>query len=105
MNNRKTPSTPSVISEAFTSSINGSWMTTFVTNPNNWEDLPASYHNGAGGISFADGHAEMHKWIDITTKAPVQYLPPTPLPNGVAWPAPGSRDSAWMIEHARAQIR
>jgi len=25
-------------------------------------DMPASYHNGAGGLSFADGHAEIHKW-------------------------------------------
>jgi prepilin-type processing-associated H-X9-DG protein len=25
-------------------------------------DLPASYHNSAGGLSFADGHAEIRKW-------------------------------------------
>jgi prepilin-type processing-associated H-X9-DG protein len=25
-------------------------------------DVPASYHNKAGGISFADGHTEMHRW-------------------------------------------
>ncbi len=29
-----------------------------------WVDCPASYHNGAGGLSFADGHAEIHKWHD-----------------------------------------
>lgn len=28
-----------------------------------WIDLPANYHNGAAGFSFADGHAELHKWI------------------------------------------
>jgi prepilin-type N-terminal cleavage/methylation domain-containing protein/prepilin-type processing-associated H-X9-DG protein len=27
-----------------------------------WGDLPASYHNGAAGFAFADGHAEIHKW-------------------------------------------
>jgi prepilin-type processing-associated H-X9-DG protein len=27
-----------------------------------WRDLPASYHNGAGSFSFADGHSEIHKW-------------------------------------------
>jgi prepilin-type N-terminal cleavage/methylation domain-containing protein/prepilin-type processing-associated H-X9-DG protein len=26
-------------------------------------DTPATYHNGACGFSFADGHAEIHKWI------------------------------------------
>ena len=31
-----------------------------------WHDCPASYHNGAGGISFADGHAQIHKWSDYT---------------------------------------
>jgi len=25
-------------------------------------DTPATYHNGACGVSFADGHAEVHKW-------------------------------------------
>ena len=25
-------------------------------------DWPAAYHGGSGGISFADGHAEVHKW-------------------------------------------
>jgi prepilin-type N-terminal cleavage/methylation domain-containing protein len=29
-----------------------------------WEDVPASYHLNCGGISFADGHAETHKWTD-----------------------------------------
>lgn len=25
-------------------------------------DYPANFHNGAAGFSFADGHAEIHKW-------------------------------------------
>ena len=29
-----------------------------------WTDIPATYHNGAGGISFADGHAQIRKWSD-----------------------------------------
>ncbi len=36
-------------------------------------DFPASYHNGAGGISFADGHSEIRKWVDVRTRAPVHY--------------------------------
>ena len=30
-------------------------------------DYPASYHNGAAGLSFADGHAEIKKWVDPRT--------------------------------------
>lgn len=30
--------------------------------PTNIPDAPATYHNGAAGFSFADGHSEVHKW-------------------------------------------
>jgi prepilin-type N-terminal cleavage/methylation domain-containing protein len=30
-----------------------------------WVDWPAVYHNSAGGLSFADGHSEIHKWKGI----------------------------------------
>jgi len=32
--------------------------------PTTWVDIPAAYHNSAGGLSFADGHAEIKKWKD-----------------------------------------
>ena len=35
-------------------------------------DIPASYHNGAGGLAFADGHAEIKKWLDPRTKPAVK---------------------------------
>lgn len=28
-------------------------------------DIPAAYHNGAGGFAMADGHSEIHKWVGI----------------------------------------
>ncbi len=34
----------------------------FNPRANSWVDQPASYHNGAAGISFADGHSETHRW-------------------------------------------
>lgn len=36
-------------------------------------DFPASYHNGAAGLSFADGHSEIHQWKGSKIKAPVRY--------------------------------
>lgn len=36
-------------------------------------DFPASYHNGAAGMAFADGHSEIHKWLGTKIKAPVKY--------------------------------
>lgn len=34
-------------------------------------DFPASYHNGACGLSFADGHSEIHKWRGSRIRPPV----------------------------------
>ena len=33
-------------------------------------NLPANYHNGAGGLFFADGHSEIRKWRDPRTTPP-----------------------------------
>jgi len=33
------------------------------TTDTRWVDVPAKYHNNACGFSFADGHAEIHKWL------------------------------------------
>jgi len=50
----------------------------FLNNANlasfsSWGDLPASFHNGACGFSFADGHSEIHKWRSRVTILPVRY--------------------------------
>ena len=29
-----------------------------------WNDAPGSYHNGGCGFAFADGHSEIHKWLE-----------------------------------------
>ena len=47
----------------------------FITDPNanQWGDIPATYHNRATGFSFADGHAEIHKWQSDSTVYPVTF--------------------------------
>jgi prepilin-type processing-associated H-X9-DG protein len=35
-------------------------------------NVPASYHAGAGLVSFADGHAEIHKWVSSVVLSPPQ---------------------------------
>ncbi len=35
-----------------------------------WVDFPAGFHNNAGALSFADGHAETHRWIESTSRGP-----------------------------------
>src|SRR5687767_8796620 len=33
-------------------------------------NFPGSFHNRAGGLTFADGHAEIHRWTDPRTTPP-----------------------------------
>jgi prepilin-type N-terminal cleavage/methylation domain-containing protein/prepilin-type processing-associated H-X9-DG protein len=65
----------------------------FITdhNANAWQDIPSSYHNGACGFSFADGHAEVHKWLSASSKYPVKYVYPATRP----FDAAGKRDMQW----------
>lgn len=57
-------------------------------------NLPASYHNGASGVTFADGHAEIHKWRDRRTQPPLKktFQKFIVTPNNV--------DLVWLQEHA-----
>jgi prepilin-type N-terminal cleavage/methylation domain-containing protein/prepilin-type processing-associated H-X9-DG protein len=61
-------------------------------------DYPASYHNGSGVLSFADGHAEAHKWRETTTRPPL--IPDQRLPSGSKPTSPNDRDMAWLVPHS-----
>ena len=64
-----------------------------------FEDIPASYHGNAGGLSFADGHSEIHRWRDGRTMRPI--LPEGIIYNGItAIPSAGNVDIAWLQDHS-----
>lgn len=67
MMNKPGPSNLWLLMDERSDSINDSSMAT-PANPGYLVDYPASYHNGAGGVAFADGHSEIHKWRDPRTK-------------------------------------
>ena len=54
-------------------SINDAFFWGGGLNAGSWGDIPGSYHNGACGFSFADGHAEIHKWKSGSTVYAVKY--------------------------------
>ena len=69
-----------------------------------WRDFPASYHNGAGSFSFADGHSEIHKWLVkggvYSTIQPVIYDHTSPG----RWAGPtktlsANADYEWLEDH------
>ena len=94
---RPSPSNLWLMNDEHPDSINDGWEITGVEDPNSWVDLPASYHNGAGGFNFVDGHSEIKKWLEPSTRVKVKYS----QYNG--FPAPKSRDLAWVIERSSAK--
>jgi len=43
----------------------------FAPRPTQWVDLAASFHGGAAGIAFVDGHSEINKWRSSVSKVPI----------------------------------
>jgi prepilin-type processing-associated H-X9-DG protein len=60
-------------------------------------DYPASYHSGAGGFAFADGHAEIKRWQDSRTQPPVLKGQNRDF-NFKS--TPNNKDVAWLQERA-----
>jgi len=75
----------------------------FINNPDQftWTNLPAAHHNGAANLSFVDGHVELHKWLESSTKLPVRagvaYLP-------IGVPAASRRDFGWLMYRTSTEI-
>lgn len=61
-----------------------------------WNNLPASYHNGAANLHYGDGHIESHRWAAADTVRPARqggaggggFVPTPPV------------DFFWLKEHA-----
>ena len=77
----------------------------FATDMRGWPDLPAAnrfydlpgmYHHRACGFSFADGHAEIKRWLDARTMPP---LKPDGLINDT-YVSPYNKDVTWLQERS-----
>lgn len=81
-------------------SINdGEWcssMNGWPDQPRSWTliDFPGSYHGGAGGLAFVDGHSEIHKWKDARTIPPIGRLTKLNVSS------PNNQDVLWIMERS-----
>jgi len=66
-------------------------------------DLPASYHNRAGGLSFVDGHAEVKRWRDPRTTPPIRNGSLILAADGQL-KSPNNPDIVWLQERATRKI-
>jgi prepilin-type processing-associated H-X9-DG protein len=99
----RNPSSIFVFLDEHPDSINDGWFV-FCTAADPaeraaWSDLPASYHNGAGGFAFADGHSEIKKWRAASTKRPVKQSSGD-FPVSVAG---DTRDIEWVAERTTSK--
>jgi prepilin-type N-terminal cleavage/methylation domain-containing protein len=99
--NNPGPSQTFVLLDEREDSINDGYfvvdMAGYPNNPGAWKivDYPASYHNFAGGLSFADGHSEIRKWVDPRT-VPSLSRNDRPLDQ----PSANNQDVFWMQERS-----
>lgn len=63
-------------------------------------DYPASYHNNAAGLAFADGHSEIHRWLDPRT------VPRLRKGQGLQLnvPQPNNRDVIWLQDRTTRKV-
>jgi prepilin-type N-terminal cleavage/methylation domain-containing protein len=59
-------------------------------------DLPGSYHHRAGGLSFADGHAELKRWVDDRTMPAL--VRDGDVPDNIR--SPYNKDVLWIQERS-----
>jgi prepilin-type N-terminal cleavage/methylation domain-containing protein/prepilin-type processing-associated H-X9-DG protein len=60
-----------------------------------WIDFVAVYHNKACGFAFADGHSEIHKWVDSRTPQNNMASEIQSVPHSVDW--------EWVVTHGTAR--
>ena len=90
---RPSPTEAFVFLDEHPDSIDDGYFLVFLDRRQLWGNMPANYHNGACGFSFADGHAEIRKWKDPDTLA--NKIPPNPK---------GPRDVPWIQVRTSAPI-
>ncbi|MGD0537840.1 MAG: type II secretion system protein [Verrucomicrobiota bacterium] len=88
------PSQTFVFIDEHPDSINdGFFVNSWDTKP--WINLPASYHNGAASIHFADSHVESHRWL-----APDTLRPPVKGGTGGGYSQSNLTDWNWLKARA-----
>lgn len=96
------PSATFVIIDEREDSIDDCVFVVDMVNPGTqWAAIPTSVHHGAGTLSFADGHAELHTWRDPATSPPFNLLYPVNIWNPTLRYNP---DVVWIRERTTGLI-
>ncbi|MCI0540514.1 MAG: type II secretion system GspH family protein [Verrucomicrobiales bacterium] len=88
------PSQSFVFLDEHPDAIDDGYFLVFVNRKQLWGNMPANYHNGACGLAFADGHAEIRKWMD-----------PDTLSKKIVANPKGPRDVPWIQVRTSSPIK
>ena len=99
---RPTPANAFVFADESPESITASLSDGFLqinasATEDEFPDVPACYLEGGCGFSFADGHAEIHRWQTTALLIPVRQGS-SPVDDVVV--GPGNIDWIWFTQHA-----
>ena len=75
--------------------INDAAFAVGYARPGKVQDWPATYHGGSSGMSFADGHSELHRW-KFLGKPPAGHNPNS----GTILTGGGANDAADLQNYA-----
>jgi len=94
LNSSLSPSDAVVFLEENMCSLNDGYLQVNNGTPD-FPDVPGSYHFWNCGMSFADGHTELHKWVTSVLKIPVAsgYVASS-ITTGI-----GNQDWRWWSQH------
>ncbi|HEY1790183.1 MAG TPA: prepilin-type N-terminal cleavage/methylation domain-containing protein [Verrucomicrobiae bacterium] len=90
-----------VFTDEFPDSINDGWLVVDPQTTISWgRDLPGSYHDRGNSLTFADGHSELHHWVEGTSSPPVTQV----MHGTYSGTFPVDADIQWMISHTTAHL-
>jgi len=99
---RPGPSEVFVLLDEHENSINDSHFSAFndfkAFGNQGFLDTPSGRHGNSTGFSFADGHAEIHKWVDSNVER-IDYDQNNTPPWKPSLGTPGPRDFIWWTNH------
>jgi len=87
------PSTTFVLIDENEYSINDAYFVSDPAQGNFWQDVPATRHGSAGGLSYADGHSEIKRWRD-------NHILNYKGTGGSVLGDPNSGDASWLEQRA-----
>ncbi len=89
------PSSLFVLIEEDPLSINDGFLAFSAAVPK-WIDYPSLAHNSAGVVAFADGHTELHQWVEPSTRLTGMLVTIRPVSSD-------DRDWLWLKARTTAQ--